>query len=862
MDFEMDKCMGCKNCEKFCPNGAIKIQLINGDYVQKIDSEKCINCGICKKCCPFTEHSKIDYCKIYIGRIKNEELINKSSSGGAFGEIARKALSMGWIVYGAGFDEEFKLSHKRVDNINNLDNILKSKYIQSDVSQSFSLVKKDLEENKSVIFSGTPCQIAALKKYLKKDYKNLHTIDVICHGTPKNKIWQEYIKEIEEKFNSKIKNVEFRYNNEEEPEKNYMIELLDGQKVNMQLYDSIFGKAFLKNMILHNCCYKCNFNNFNNYSDITLADAHGYVNEKYPRKRSLIIIHTEKGNDLFEQIKDNLILFEDYSKETLINSNYPIIHSSIPHYNSDNVKLDNNKSIMEVLDLNLNNKYIKMKYNEKNIGILNFHYENYNYGANLVAYSLYEIIKRLGYIPYIIDYDPFLPLDPLNRFKTKALLDFRIKYLNMTPNIYDGEELKELNKYFGTFIVGSDQVWRKVITKDNMFRYFLDFVNLEKKCISYGASFGNNNFEGTEQEKEEVKILLKKFNNISVRELDAIDMIKEEFDNNASIVLDPTLLLTQKDYDVFKTKNVKSNYIAYYVLFDQEEEFINRIHKLFPDKELINIKGKEEYIPLLDRKEFKYNTMEEWVSGIRDADFVVTDSYHGMLFSLIFNKEFICLGNSSKAKSRFDSICELLGGNIEKRMFTKLKEIDNIKNLKKLDYKIINNNITKYQKESIKFLEDALKNNIKINNEGLLLNKYLNKTEELKQSIKNLNVEFNLKINDYENNINELLKHSNNLNLKINNYENEIKILKNDKDYLNKIIEDSNEEIKKLNETIEDSNEEIKKMNEIIQGSNKENQELNEIIQQLNNQLNKIYSSKSWKATKPLRKIIKRIKNK
>ena len=92
----------------------------------------------------------------------------------------------------------------------------------------------------------------------------------------------------------------------------------------------------------------------------------------------------QKGNELFEQIKDNLILFEDYSKEILANSNYPILYSSIPHYNADNIDINDKESIIETLQLNLNNKYIKMKYDKKNVAILNFHYENYNYGANLV----------------------------------------------------------------------------------------------------------------------------------------------------------------------------------------------------------------------------------------------------------------------------------------------------------------------------------------------------------------------------------------------------------------------------------------------------------------------------------------------
>lgn len=827
MSLHENKCTGCYNCEKLCPTKAIKITVTNGKYIKKIDLDKCINCEKCNESCPVNESAEKSECmQTYVGRLMDENLINKSSSGGIFGEIAREAIKNGWIIYGAGFDEEFKLEHKRVCNIKELDKILKSKYVRSNLKNTFELTERDLKEGKNVIFSGTPCQIAALKMYLKNDYDNLYTIDLICHGTPRNDIWEKYIKELQEKFNSKIIEIDFRYNNPKEPEKNYYIKFNNGKEINMILYDSIFGKAFLQNMILYDSCYNCNFSNSSNYSDITLGDAHGYVNEKYPVKRSLIITHTNKGNKLFETIKDRLILFDDFSKDALVNSNYPIIYPAIPHYNSDNIEVGKGKSIIEILDTNLKDKYKKMQYNKKNVAILNFHYENYNYGANLVAYSLSKVIEKLGYIPYIIDYDPFLPLDTMARYRTKALLDFRIKYLNMTPNIYDGAELKVLNKYFDTFIVGSDQVWRKAITKENMFRYFLDFVDYDKRCISYGASFGNSNFEGTEEEKAKAKILLKKFSDISVRELDAINIVKDNFKNEAKVVLDPTLLLTKEDYTIFKPKSKKEGYIAYYVLFDQQDGFLEEMHKLFPDKELVNIKGQKEIVPLLGREEFKYNSMEEWISGIKNADFIITDSYHGLLFSLLFNKEFICLANNSKAKSRFDSLVNIIGGNIENRLFGELSEIEDINNLKKLDYKIIAGNIKKYRKESMEFLATSLDKTIKDNDEAMLLNKYYNEIENLKHSIKELNIKNQNEIECIKNELNT--RNANEINAMREEMNTSEKMYRNN---INKLMEDKSA--------------------------------LNSNITELNDIINGIYASKSWKITKPLRKIMKKItKNK
>ena len=216
------------------------------------------------------------------------------------------------------------------------------------INNTYKEAEKDLQDGKMVLYSGTPCQIAGLKCYLKNDYENLYTVDIICHGTPSQKIWEKYAKYLEKKEKSKIVHVVVRYNNTKEPGKNFHIKYENGKETYEVLYDTSYGRAFLVGLINDNCCNECNFNDFKQYSDITLGDAWGYKNKKYPNKNSLILLNTEKGKKLYKSISKKLIEFNDYNLENMIREGYPIIHSTFSHYNNGKINI-NAKNIDEEL---------------------------------------------------------------------------------------------------------------------------------------------------------------------------------------------------------------------------------------------------------------------------------------------------------------------------------------------------------------------------------------------------------------------------------------------------------------------------------------------------------------------------------
>ena len=226
-----ENCSVCTACVSKCPKSAINIS--KKVYNEIKVNNKCVDCNICKNNCPGNKTKEKNNPVFKVARVKSSTNINKSTSGGLFGEIARYVLKHSGIVYGAVFSDDFhSVKHTRCTNSDDLNKILKSKYVRSNMNNNFLLAEKDLKKGKTVLFSGTPCQIAGLKCFLKKDYSNLITVDIICHGTPSEKIWSKYLTSLEIKFQSKAKYVDFRYFNEKEPAKIFLVEFKNGKKYN------------------------------------------------------------------------------------------------------------------------------------------------------------------------------------------------------------------------------------------------------------------------------------------------------------------------------------------------------------------------------------------------------------------------------------------------------------------------------------------------------------------------------------------------------------------------------------------------------------------------------------------------------
>lgn len=348
------ECCGCGACVNICPRKAIELCEDEYGYVYpKINKERCIGCNLCEKVCLYKNENKLNKNKIcFAAAAKDDDITLSSASGGMFYVIAVECLRNNFICYGCEMQfikSKPIIKHSRIDNLNDLKKLQGSKYVQSDISKVFAEVKTDLNNGKKVLFSGTPCQIGALKNYLttlkSSNIKNLYTIDLICHGVPSQLMFQSYINSIYKKYNK----CDFRFRDKTEGWGLLgKLELEKNNKIsNKKIYPKLspYYTLFLNTEIFRESCYNCKFSNKDRVGDITLGDYWGFEklypqflknNEQFSKDKgiSCLIINTDNGYELLNLIKDNAYLKET-PYDNIIKYNQNLVKSSIKGKNRD-----------------------------------------------------------------------------------------------------------------------------------------------------------------------------------------------------------------------------------------------------------------------------------------------------------------------------------------------------------------------------------------------------------------------------------------------------------------------------------------------------------------------------------------------
>ena len=298
------KCFGCGACSHVCTQGAIKmVSDSEGFLYPQIDTALCTQCEMCVSACPAYESPSGEKGQAFALRCNDEALLYQSTSGGAFSLLSRKILDEGGLVFGAAFDDSFNVVHKGSEDISDM---RKSKYVQSDMAKSYSEVKEALNQNKKVLFSGTPCQCHALLKTVTEHRDNLVTVSVVCRGVSSPGLWKQYVSFLEK--DGKLKAFCFRDKRSNNSGHTVSYSTDKGETA-VTMDKDPFSMMYLKCLTLRPSCYSCPYTKTDLPSDITIGDFWG-IEKIYPdyndgKGVSLVIARTKKGKELLKSCEND-----------------------------------------------------------------------------------------------------------------------------------------------------------------------------------------------------------------------------------------------------------------------------------------------------------------------------------------------------------------------------------------------------------------------------------------------------------------------------------------------------------------------------------------------------------------------------
>ena len=705
-----EDCCGCSACFNICPVQAITMQEDReGFKYPKIDERSCINCGKCEKACPVLHAETAGrtlHPAFYAVWNRQDEARLSSSSGGVFRVLAEDVLADGGVVYGAAFDVHNRLRHVRAESADALVPLIGSKYVQSEIGTAFCQVRADLKNGRRVLFTGTPCQVAGLYAFLGGDDANLLTADVLCHGVPSPAVFERYLESLGVGEKCRI---EFR--NKDNGWKKY--EVVVGDRVHETFRANAYMKGFLSNLYLRPSCASCRFVGCRRPGDLTLGDFWGAGNfrKRYDDDKgtSLVLLNSPKARSIFQTLQDKFSLAEQVPSDSAVPFNPTLVHASKPDARRaaffDDFKAG--KSWEELAAAYITTE----KPPRRKTGILNLQHTN-NFGACLVAYALQTAIERCGSKAQVINYRPEKKARPFSgafrreKAAGRNFEKFRRRFLNLTRVCRNMDDLSELNASLDSFVVGSDQVWRFRYVYRFLQEYLLAFAAPSKTLFSYAASFGTDFWEGNDQATEIMREKLLRFNRISVREESGIAICREAFGSEAVRVLDPTLLLSAADYaPIIKESQLKlpGRYVAKMIL-DETPEAAAEVERLAKEKgwEVVDIYGSRKKIG--GKEAMLCRPVGDWLKLLQNADYVVTDSFHCVCFSLIFEKQFICVVNPERGISRLDSLLGIFG--LRDRLIDSLKGFR--PDGRETDYRQIECLLQVERKKAYRYLSDCL----------------------------------------------------------------------------------------------------------------------------------------------------------
>lgn len=358
---DKSQCCGCEACRSICPKQCILMQEDKEGFLYpEVKLADCIDCGLCEKACPVLHPAKERIpVAVYAAKHYDDNIRLASSSGGVFTFIAEKVIDEGGVVFGARFNDQWEVIHDYVETKEKLSCFRGSKYVQSRIGDTYKQVLHFLQSGRKVLFTGTSCQIAGLKLFLRKEYDNLLTADIICHGVPSPKVWKKYLNEITSTDSLQVTNISFR--NKQEGWKNFSLKVeMKGKRLYLRSFKSdLYFDFFLSNMILRPSCYSCPAKSGKSCSDITLGDFWGIENvcPEFDDDKgcSVVLIYNPQIKYLIEgMLVGNIV----YNQAKQGNPSLEVSVNCPVNRNYFFRLLDNNRSLVEIHRLCFNTSLI------------------------------------------------------------------------------------------------------------------------------------------------------------------------------------------------------------------------------------------------------------------------------------------------------------------------------------------------------------------------------------------------------------------------------------------------------------------------------------------------------------------------
>ena len=316
-----EECTGCMGCRNACPHDAIGVREDQEGFKHpKVVAEKCVGCGLCERACPILDSKGLfdneKEPKTYAAWALDERTRTTSSSGGLFSVFAGQTLREGGEVYGASIDAALNVKHKKATKVEELETLKGSKYAQSDIGETFGEIRESLKGGRKVLFTGTPCQVAGLKSFLGKDYPELLTIDIFCHGVPPVSFLKDSLRKTCES-NPGTRCLTFR-----ELDGWDCVMRMNGKKLERE--ESLYLYSFLKSLNFRESCYSCPFARVPRQGDVSLGDFWGlgkrivFDGGDMRQGVSCVLVNNEKGADAFERVSDRIFRQERSLEEACV----------------------------------------------------------------------------------------------------------------------------------------------------------------------------------------------------------------------------------------------------------------------------------------------------------------------------------------------------------------------------------------------------------------------------------------------------------------------------------------------------------------------------------------------------------------